>query len=76
MAPEVVNRRGHSTAADWWSLGVLMFEMLTGNLPFQGACRKETMTLILKWAFHLRIIHLQSQAGHAAVPVRLRAVAA
>lgn len=24
MAPEVVNRRGHSTAADWWSLGVLM----------------------------------------------------
>uniref|UniRef100_A0A914USD9 Protein kinase domain-containing protein n=1 Tax=Plectus sambesii TaxID=2011161 RepID=A0A914USD9_9BILA len=48
MAPEVVNRRGHSTAADWWSLGVLMFEMLTGNLPFQGQNRKETMTQILK----------------------------
>lgn len=24
MAPEVVNRRGHTTAADWWSFGVLM----------------------------------------------------
>lgn len=24
MAPEVVNRKGHSTAADWWSFGVLM----------------------------------------------------
>uniref|UniRef100_A0A915AEL2 non-specific serine/threonine protein kinase n=1 Tax=Parascaris univalens TaxID=6257 RepID=A0A915AEL2_PARUN len=48
MAPEVVNRRGHSTAADWWSLGVLMYEMLTGNLPFHGQNRKETMTLILK----------------------------
>jgi p90 ribosomal S6 kinase len=61
MAPEVVNRRGHCTAADWWSLGVLMvcvylyntklmlqFEMLTGNLPFQGQNRKDTMTLILK----------------------------
>ncbi|OQV19354.1 Ribosomal protein S6 kinase alpha-2 [Hypsibius exemplaris] len=48
MAPEVVNRRGHSCAADWWSFGVLMFEMLTGNLPFQGANRKETMTQILK----------------------------
>ncbi|XP_008544982.1 ribosomal protein S6 kinase 2 beta isoform X1 [Microplitis demolitor] len=48
MAPEVVNRQGHSFAADWWSFGVLMFEMLTGALPFQGANRKETMTQILK----------------------------
>lgn len=48
MAPEVVNRKGHSFAADWWSLGVLMYEMLTGTLPFQGPNRKETMTQILK----------------------------
>ncbi|XP_013173146.1 PREDICTED: ribosomal protein S6 kinase 2 beta-like [Papilio xuthus] len=48
MAPEVVNRKGHSFAADWWSFGVLMFEMLTGNLPFHGSTRHETMTQILK----------------------------
>ncbi|XP_014397899.1 PREDICTED: ribosomal protein S6 kinase alpha-2 [Myotis brandtii] len=48
MAPEVVNRRGHTQSADWWSFGVLMFEMLTGSLPFQGKDRKETMGLILK----------------------------
>ncbi|XP_029621263.1 ribosomal protein S6 kinase alpha-2 isoform X4 [Salmo trutta] len=48
MAPEVVNRRGHTQSADWWSFGVLMFEMLTGSLPFQGKDRKETMVLILK----------------------------
>uniref|UniRef100_A0A9J7ZDI3 non-specific serine/threonine protein kinase n=1 Tax=Cyprinus carpio carpio TaxID=630221 RepID=A0A9J7ZDI3_CYPCA len=48
MAPEVVNRRGHTYSADWWSYGVLMFEMLTGTLPFQGKDRKETMTMILK----------------------------
>uniref|UniRef100_A0AAY4EL06 Ribosomal protein S6 kinase n=1 Tax=Denticeps clupeoides TaxID=299321 RepID=A0AAY4EL06_9TELE len=48
MAPEVVNRRGHTQSADWWSFGVLMFEMLTGSLPFQGKNRKETMALILK----------------------------
>uniref|UniRef100_A0A672Q738 Ribosomal protein S6 kinase n=1 Tax=Sinocyclocheilus grahami TaxID=75366 RepID=A0A672Q738_SINGR len=48
MAPEVVNRRGHTHSADWWSYGVLMFEMLTGTLPFQGKDRKETMTMILK----------------------------
>ncbi|KAM6977955.1 ribosomal protein S6 kinase alpha-2-like [Aplochiton taeniatus] len=48
MAPEVVNRRGHAQSADWWSFGVLMYEMLTGSLPFQGKDRKETMALILK----------------------------
>lgn len=48
MAPEVVNRRGHSQSADWWSYGVLMFEMLTGTLPFQGKDRNETMNMILK----------------------------
>jgi p90 ribosomal S6 kinase len=48
MAPEVVNRRGHSAAADWWSMGVLMYELLTGRLPFQGKTRSETMTQILK----------------------------
>lgn len=48
MAPEVVNRKGHSFAADWWSFGVLMYEMLTGSLPFQGANRRDTMTQILK----------------------------
>lgn len=48
MAPEVVNRRGHDYSADWWSFGVLMYEMLTGQLPFQGRDRKETMTQILK----------------------------
>ncbi|CAL1689714.1 unnamed protein product [Lasius platythorax] len=48
MAPEIVNRKGHTFTSDWWSFGVLMFEMLTGALPFQGSNRKETMTQILK----------------------------
>lgn len=48
MAPEVVNRRGHSCAADWWSLGVLMYEMLSGHLPFQGNDRHATMNQILR----------------------------
>lgn len=28
MAPEVVNRRGHTQSADWWSFGVLMVRAL------------------------------------------------
>lgn len=48
MAPEIVNRKGHDFAADWWSFGVLMYEMLTGNLPFHGQTRQDTMNQILR----------------------------
>ena len=34
MAPEVILNKGHDISADYWSLGVLMFELLTGNLTF------------------------------------------
>ena len=48
MAPEIVTRKGHTNAVDWWSFGVLMFEMLTGVLPFKGQNRVETLKQIIK----------------------------
>ncbi len=29
-APEILTRSGHGKAVDWWSLGALMYDMLTG----------------------------------------------
>jgi len=34
LAPEVLKGKGHGMAVDWWSLGTLLFEMLTGLPPF------------------------------------------
>ncbi|XP_062189631.1 serine/threonine-protein kinase AtPK1/AtPK6-like [Phragmites australis] len=36
MAPEIILGRGHDKAADWWSVGILLFEMLTGKAPYVG----------------------------------------
>lgn len=30
LAPEVIQSKGHGRAVDWWALGVLIFEMLSG----------------------------------------------
>lgn len=44
MAPEVVNRRGHTQSADWWSFGVLMVRIVSSynslftSQPFMRTC--------------------------------------
>ena len=34
LAPEIITGEGHDRAADWWSFGILIFEMLCGIPPF------------------------------------------
>ncbi|KAL7065328.1 hypothetical protein AAHC03_04685 [Spirometra sp. Aus1] len=53
MAPEILLRQGHGKAVDWWSLGTLMYDMLSGGPPFAGEDRKKTMELVLRGKFVL-----------------------
>jgi len=34
LAPEVIQKQGHGKAVDWWSLGILCYELSTGQPPF------------------------------------------
>eukprot|EP00571_Detonula_confervacea_P006868 CAMPEP_0172316446 /NCGR_PEP_ID=MMETSP1058-20130122/28241_1 /TAXON_ID=83371 /ORGANISM="Detonula confervacea, Strain CCMP 353" /LENGTH=696 /DNA_ID=CAMNT_0013030751 /DNA_START=69 /DNA_END=2159 /DNA_ORIENTATION=- len=48
LAPEILNRQGHGRAVDWWSLGALLYEMLTGLPPFYNRDREKLFEKIRK----------------------------
>lgn len=48
IAPEVIKGSGHTSAVDWWTLGILVYEMLYGTTPFKGKTRNATFANILK----------------------------
>ena len=54
MPPEIVQRKEYcGFAADIWSLGIVIFVLLTGNLPFNGANEKELFSRIARCMFHM-----------------------
>ncbi|KAG0269884.1 serine/threonine protein kinase psk1 [Actinomortierella ambigua] len=54
MAPEVVCGKVHyDRTVDWWSLGVVIHDMLTGSPPFVASNRKKTMDAILNKKLNL-----------------------
>ena len=55
VAPEVLNKKGYDKEIDWWSVGIIFYEMLVGYAPF---CSKETSEVcykVLNWKQYLKI---------------------
>lgn len=46
LAPEILDQRGHGYAVDWWTFGVLVYEMATGRPPFMHKNHYTLGTLI------------------------------
>ncbi|KAI7855446.1 serine/threonine protein kinase Psk1 [Circinella umbellata] len=46
MAPEILMEMHYDKSVDWWTLGILMFEMLTGDTPFRANNKKKTLDAI------------------------------
>ncbi|XP_040011624.1 cGMP-dependent protein kinase 1 isoform X1 [Xiphias gladius] len=48
MAPEIILNKGHSVSTDFWSLGVFVFELLSGGLPFSGSDPMKILTATIR----------------------------
>ena len=48
FAPEIITREGHNKSADWWSYGILLYEMLYGIPPFYSKNTEKMFELITK----------------------------
>merc|ERR1712071_633641 len=48
LAPELLHGQGYTKAVDWWTLGVLLYEMLTGLPPFYDENTNEMYRKILQ----------------------------
>lgn len=53
VPPEMITCSGHSYGVDWWALGVVTFELLTGKLPFDGEDYVQSMMKAVKSKVHI-----------------------
>lgn len=49
LPPEIISLKGHNHAADWWSTGILIFELVNGSPPFQASSPMVTYKMITKF---------------------------
>lgn len=54
MAPEILKGENYGFAVDWWSLGCVAFDLLTGSPPFTGNNNKKIMDKIVSSKKHLK----------------------
>ena len=52
LAPEVVSGQGHGKGVDWWTLGVLIYEMLASYPPFYDEDPMRTYAKIMRGELH------------------------
>ena len=47
LAPEVLDDNDYGRAVDWWGVGVVMYEMMCGRLPFYSRDHEKLFEMIL-----------------------------
>ena len=74
IAPEVFGQIGYTETVDWWSLGVILFEMLVGYPAFSSEDPSLTCQKIIHWR---KTFHIPSEANlsPAAIDIIRRLIA-
>ena len=49
IAPETISGWKYNHTVDWWSLGIILYRMLTGQLPYPTNKNSEVRVYIVKW---------------------------
>lgn len=55
IAPEILSRKWYTKSCDWWSVGVILYEMLIGRAPFMASSASEIQKNVINWKNTLRI---------------------
>ena len=53
ISPEMVSQRQYSYASDYWALGVIIYQCLTGQVPFKGKTQDDTFDQIKRGVFKM-----------------------
>ena len=60
LAPEMIKEIGHDEHLDIWCIGVLLFELLTGNVPFKGkdleSLNNNILSLKISWPKDINLV--------------------